>query len=107
MEGSGGIRMATALRWLTSIANREHFPLMSVGLVPVDHASAVFGVDLHVHRTADRTAVLDARSADALKDYVEFLLAHAAAKVLEAKRILRFNEVESESFLDLDRRERP
>jgi len=35
---------------LTCIADRQHFPLMPIGFVPIDNAAAVVGVNLVVDR---------------------------------------------------------
>ena len=36
---------------LTCIADRQHFPLMTIGFVPVDDAAAALRIDLKVDRT--------------------------------------------------------
>ena len=79
---------------------------MAVGLVPVDHASAVLGVDLQVHGPSDRASVLDAGCLDAPEDCVEVLLTDAEAEVIDRKGLGRLDEVEGQTFIDVDRRER-
>src|SRR4029077_11321366 len=59
------------------IAYRQHLPLVAVGLVPVDHAAAVVGADLHVLGSADRAAVTDSGGLQTRENRVELCVAHA------------------------------
>lgn len=106
LAGVGWIHLVAGQRWLARIADCEYLPLVTVGLVPVDHASSVFSVDLHVHWAADRASVLDAGSFDAPEDCVEVLQADAEAEVIDRKGLSRLDEVEGQTFIDVDRRER-
>src|ERR1700730_2650467 len=87
------------------IAYCEHLPLMAVWLVPIDHASAVLRVDLHVLRATHCTAVLDAGRLDALENRIKFFLIDTEAEVLDGKRSIVIDEIESQSVIDVYRRE--
>ena len=43
----------------TRVAHGQHFPLVSIRFVPVDHAAPVLSVDLHVYAAPNRTAELN------------------------------------------------
>jgi hypothetical protein len=88
---------------LARVADREHLPLVPIGLVPVDHAATVVGVDLHIDGPADRTAIRNARRLEAAEDGVELLLADAKAEVIDRKRLGRSDEVERQPLVDVDR----
>ena len=79
---------------------------MPVGLVPIDHAAAVLRVDLHVLGATHRTAVFDAGRLDALENRIKFFLIDTEAEVLDGKRSIVIDEVESQSVIDVYRRER-
>src|SRR5258706_5259763 len=46
---------------LTRVAEGQHFPIVSVGLIPVHDAAAVLCVDLHVDRPVRRATVFYSR----------------------------------------------
>ena len=99
--GSSPVTVAVA-----RVAGGQQFPDVAVGLVPVDDAAAVLGVDLHVHRTVRHAAVGDARGADAGEDRVEFVLGDAEAVVHDGKVAFGLVEVEGEAVIDIHRAER-
>ena len=88
------------------IAHREHLPLMPVGLVPIDHAASVLRVDLHVLGATNCAAVLDSSGLDAPKNRIEFLLIDSKAEVLDGKGSVVIDEIESQSVINVYRRER-
>ena len=79
---------------------------MPVGLVPIDHAASVLRVDLHVLRAADCATVLDSSRLDAPENRIKFLLIDSKAEVLDGKRSVVIDEIESQSIIDVYRRER-
>jgi len=95
------------VRWCACIADRQHLPLMPFGFVPIDHAAAVFGVDLHVHRPAYAAAICDPCDLDSGKDRIEFFLRHAKAEMIDRKILVRVDEVERQSVIDEDGGKRP
>jgi hypothetical protein len=68
---------------LASIANGENFPLMPIGFVPVDHSSAIVGVDPHVDWTSNCAPILDSSCLDPLEDVVELFLLDTEAEVMD------------------------
>src|ERR1700741_3824474 len=90
-------------RGRSGVADRQHFPLMAIRLVPVD--VSVLGVDLHVHGAAHRAPVRDAGSFDPPEDRVELLRRNAKAEMIDRKVLVRVYEVERQALVDVDRRE--
>ena len=80
---------------------------MPVGLIPIDDATSVLRVDLHVLRALDRTAVLDSGRPEALENRIEFFLIDPKAEVLDRKRSVVVDEVEGQAIVDVYGRERP
>jgi Mg-chelatase subunit ChlI len=78
---------------------------MAVWLVPIDHAAAVLRVDLHVRGATHCTAVFDAGRLDALENRIKFFRIDTEAEVLDGKRSIVIDEIESQSVIDEYRRE--
>src|SRR5262249_7101330 len=74
--------------------------------VPVNPASTELRVDLHVPRSVNRAPVPDAFCLDPTEDRVEVLLRDAKAEVIDRKMLFGVDEVERESIVDVDGRER-
>ena len=85
------------------ITDRQRFPDMAVGLIPVDEAAAVLRVDRHVGSTAWCAAAGDAACLDAREDGVEFTLADAKAIVQHRKLAFGLIEVDCKAVADIDR----
>lgn len=92
---------------LTRVADRQNLPLMDVRLIPVQIAAAILAVDLHVYWTMYRTAVHDACGLDSSEDRVELLIAHSKTVMLNRIGRISLIEVEGQTVIDVDRRERP
>src|SRR5205809_703834 len=76
-EGLGGtISRSNSLR-MTCIADRQHFPLMTIRFVPVDDAAAVLRVNSEVDRPMNVATVRYSGRPDSLKDDIEVVLAHS------------------------------
>src|SRR6185503_6104804 len=84
----------------TRVTDGQHLPHVAVRLVPVD--VAVRWIDLHIHRSVHRAAVLDSSRLDAAEDGVEFLAAHAKAEVVDGKVLVRILEVERQPLVDIN-----
>src|ERR1700704_1617764 len=87
--------------FLARITHRQNFPLVAIGLVPVDHATAIMCVDLHIHRPSDRTAILDAGRLDTTENPVELYVVDAEAKVIDRELLIRLYEVECQALVDV------
>src|SRR4051812_35522086 len=67
------------------VTDGENLPLMPLGLVPVDHPAAVFGVDAPVHRAAHRAPISDPGGFDAAEDRIEAGVVDPEAEVVPRK----------------------
>src|SRR5215467_3295656 len=81
------------------VAHRQGLPDVSVGLVPVDEATAILSVDLPVDRSVRRASVLDVPSLDPFQDSVELSLADPEAIVLQGNGTVRLIEVERQAVV--------
>jgi hypothetical protein len=68
---------------------------MPVWLVPIDHAAAILRVDLHVLGATHCTSVFDAGRLNALENRIKFFLIDTEAEVLDGKRSIVIDEIES------------
>src|SRR2546422_1393251 len=62
---------------MTCIADRQHFPLMTIWFVPVDDSAAVLRVNSEVDRPMNVATVRYSSCPDSLEDDVEVVLAHS------------------------------
>ena len=69
---------------------------MPVGLVPIDHAPAILRVDSHILGATHCTAVFNAGRLDALENRIKFFLIDTEAEVLDGKRSIVIDEIESQ-----------
>src|SRR5882724_3867569 len=90
----------------TSIANREHLPLVPVRFVPVDASTPKVPVDLQVRWTADLAPILDARRLDATQYCVKLLFRDTEAEVVDWKRLICIYEVKRQAIVYEDRGKR-
>ena len=74
---------------------------MPIRLIPVGVAK--LGVDLHINRPAHGASILDLRRFDAFEDRCELVRFGAEAVVMDRQRIFRFNEVQRQAIVDIDR----
>src|SRR6476469_6734937 len=88
------------------ITRGEHFPLVTVRLVPVHDAPAVLRVDARVHRPVHAAAVCNARRLDAPEDGVEAGLVDAEAVVDQRDGFGPLVEVEGQPVVHVYRSER-
>src|SRR5688572_28692322 len=88
---------------LTCVAHREHFPLMAVGLVPVDDAAAVLRVHGEIDRAVDGAAVGYSRSLDPPEDRTELTGIDAETVMNLRKGLGPFVEVERQSVVHVNR----
>src|SRR5207247_10904326 len=94
--------VASASPWLlglASIADRENLPDVSVGLTPVDDATAVICIDLEVDRPVRGATVRYSSCGDAPEDRVELGLIYLETKVKPGKRLTCLIEVEGQSVV--------
>ena len=77
---------------------------MPVWLVPIDHAAAILRVDLHVLGATHCTSVFDA-GLNALENRIKFSFIDTEAEVLDGKRSIVIDEIESQSVINVYRRE--
>lgn len=80
---------------------------MPVGLVPVDKAPALPGIDRMIDRAMDFASVGNAGRLNALKDAVEFLFADPEAIVDARERLFPLIEIERQAVVQVDRAEGP
>src|SRR5512139_227717 len=106
LDGSGVVSVSVQeSARLPRIADGQHLPLVTVGFIPVDVAE--LRVDTHVHRPAYRAAIGDSGRLDALKNGIELLLPDTEAEVVDRKVLIRLQEVEGQSIVDVDGRKGP
>src|SRR6266568_3150994 len=90
----------------TSVANRQHLPLVSVRFVPVDASTPKVPVDLRVRWTADLAPILDARRLDATQNCIKLLFRDTEAEVVDRKPLIRIYEVKRQAIVYEDRGKR-
>ena len=83
------------------IADCQNLPLVPVGLVPVDVATSKLRIDLHIHGSAYRAAILDSSRLDALENRIEFFVIDTEAEVLNGERPVVIDEVEGQSVVNV------
>src|SRR4030095_150116 len=89
------------------IAYRKNLPLVSIGLVPIDHTASVLRIDLHVLGSVHGAAILDSGRLDALKNRVKLFFTDTEAEVLHGKRPVVIDEVEGQAVVNIHGREGP
>lgn len=105
-ESGDTVSSSNPLR-LTCIADRQHFPLMTIGFVPVDDAAAVLHVNLVVDRPVNAATVRYPSRLDSLEDDIEVVRAHAKTVVNHGKGVGPFIKIDSQSIVHVYGDERP
>src|SRR5262249_37192464 len=95
----------TVGRVRAGITERERFPHMPIWLAPVDDASTVLGVDLHVDWAMRCAPVLDAHGLQTRNQCPEFGVTHAEAVMLKGNSIFDLIHVERQPLVDVHRAE--
>src|SRR4029453_13489622 len=85
------------------VARGQHFPLVSVGAVPVNVTE--FGGDAHFDGAAPPTGEDNAARLDASENGVELARRNTEAIVLYGKALVGLDEIEGQPVVEIDRRE--
>jgi hypothetical protein len=78
---------------------------MPFGFIPVNHPPAVVSVDLPINGASDCTPVLNSCRFDSLKDAIELFFLYTKAVMLDGERLLCFDEIKSQSVVDVNSKE--
>ena len=92
---------------LTRIADRQDFPLVSIWLVPVNHAAAVIRVNAHIDRPPHIAAIGNSGSFEATECLVELGFINAESEMIDRKIFVGLDEVERKAVVNIDGKERP
>lgn len=92
---------------LPRVTDRQHFPLVAVGFVPVNNAAAMLRIDLAIDGAMHLATVGNPSQPDAREDGIEFIVADAKTKVNQRNGIGSFVEVERQILVDENGHKRP
>ena len=79
---------------LSGIADREDLPRMAIGFAPINGATAIFAIDLHICRAEWGTAVPNSSRLDPTEDSLELSWGHAKREMARRKWLRCFRKVE-------------